>query len=432
MIRNSYLHALKNIKIQDIISIMLISLTLIGIKSTVTNYLGVGLSVLFFIILIFEKKNSWKILLQKSLLYFFLFLSYVFFTGLLSGNILTSLKHTTALFANHSSLILFFYYFENEQIKKLKAFTIYSVVLISFFSLRSVILFSVNGNLPIKLAQNTGGNYYFVGEVYGLTIACGILIPVFISLLLNAKKWSAISKLALFASCSIMFLAIYKSRSSLTLFITFFLSIITIFIGNSVQFKNTKKIKLFIAFILTFILVIVLGFYKNEFSDLIISISKLQNSKLFLRIREIGETLKNNGFTQELQDENSRIALLSGSLNVFKQFPLWGSNHITVGDFFKIKQLGIGMHNTLFDTFAMYGLAGSSLYIMAMIESAKNALKNKSIYPIWISSIVLFALVNPYVEYTVMHVQFFIIPTLYIMVKEKNDENICCALRVSK
>ncbi|NMD38495.1 MAG: hypothetical protein GYA87_07445 [Christensenellaceae bacterium] len=325
---------------------------------------------------------------------------------------------TTALLLIYSPIIVFCFYFHKKDYQSLYIISTISIIVMIFCSLVSAYLFNYDKNIPIKLAQNS---YEYgilaVGEVYGLVNALSVLSSVLFVLFLSKKFKYSYERLFVLFLLLIFFVAIYTSRSSLTVLITFFSYVLALLCTSWFTNKGKAFGKKIIGLLVISFVLIVLIFAKEYIGETIMFISKSKSSKLLSRIYSIGESMVGIVSKNSQTGFLSRFDLIFTSIKTFLTNPFVGIYHVSGGNYFKLLDLGVGDHSQWFDMLASYGLLGVFPLFYLIITNLRVYYKNSKICHCWTFIIFLLGLVNPYICFTTIHIQFLIIPTLFFYKK---------------
>lgn len=422
------------LKANDYIAIVFVVISIFGFRFAYINFVLVALLGLWLLAGMIQGEYCLHFLKNKVLLPLSAFFLYSLFGALLSGNYLAALKVNLGMLANLSGIYLFYYYLYYKKFYAMALIAGASFGAMLLASAVSTYLFSGNVDLPILLVQ--GGDQYAyapLGEVYGLSYANCLLACFLLSLAKYKRAIPSYRSLFLYLLFLFQMYAIYKSRTSLTFMASLLGAAFTLFFANIKTAQNISKAKFSIA-LLGIVLLLFLVIYNGSLiGDALMNLGSSKQSKLLQRLYELGEFLSGVNKQQVLSNDSERLTRMIASINVWLRYPLFGVNHIVGGDHFALQRIGIGLHSQLFDYLAQYGIVGCLLLFSVHFVHLRSIVRlSKSLSYVWVFLILLLNIINPYKDFTVLYVQFFLIPSLYFLTGDIDYESFCNTVRISK
>lgn len=411
----------------DSLAILYIIISLLGFHIPNSNLINLTLLLLWIMALVLERNINFSFLKSKSVIFLLGFLLYGLLTSLLYGDFFLAGKIFLGRIHVFSSAFLFYYYLYNKKEYMLSSIAIASLSTLLFCTLLSTYIYSKNQDLPILLAQNSA-NYSSLplGEGFALSYANALLIAFFVPLPFLNKAMPAYQRLFLFLYLFLLLFAIYKSRSSLSFIVAILGLFVSIFLFEIKAYPSLGRAKAMLFFLFLLLSLFLLIYNKELIGNLLMQLAGSQKSKLLSRLYMVGEFLSGYGQEELSGGDGQRLALVLSSLQTWIKNPIFGVNHISGGEYSNLFTQGVGMHSQIFDSFAQYGLLGAFFYFSAQFFQFSNIVRTSKRFPyIWIAVSLLLQLVNPYRDFTNFHVQFFVIPSLYILLEDINIENLC-------
>ncbi len=397
----------------NLFAIIYISFSLLDLRYKHNNYIKLALFLLWLIFAILQNRSI-KFLKNKRIYLIVAFIIFVFLTGAVSGGIVQNIGITFATLLTYSPIIIFSFYLYKKDYNALYLITLISFIVLIICSISSSYLFNIDKNMPVKLAQNsTDYGIIAIGEIYGLVNALSLISSFLFILLLSKKLMYSYQSIFTILLLILFFIAIYTSRSSLTVLITLFGYLLTIICVSWYTRKNRALGKIIIVISGITLILITFIFAKEYIGQAIMYISKSKSSKLLSRVYSVGESMLGIVSKNSQSGFLSRFDLITTSIKTFVSNPLFGINYLSGGNYYNLVNLGVGDHSQWFDMLAMYGLIGSFPIFYLLISNFKVYFKHSNICPYWIFIIFLLGLINPYISFTTIYAQFLFIPSLY-------------------
>lgn len=422
------------LRANDCIATIFVVISIFGFRFAYINSVLVALLGLWLLASMIQGEHCLQFVQNKVLLPLSLFFLYSLFGALLSGNYLAALKVNLGMLANLSGVYLFYHYLYYKRFYAMALIAGASFGAMLLASAVSTYLFSGNVDLPILLVQ--GGDQYAyapLGEVYGLSYANCLLACFLLSLAKHKRAMPSYIKLTLCLIFLFQIYAIFKSRTSLTFMVLLLGIAFTLVFASIKTVKNINKAKLGIA-LLGIVLLLFLVIYNGSLiGNALMNLGNSKQSKLLQRLYELGEFLSGVNKQQVLSNDGERLTRMISSINVWLRYPLFGVNHIAGGDYFALQRMGIGLHSQLFDYLAQYGIVGCLLLFSIHFVHLRSIVRlSKSLSYVWVFLVLLLNIINPYKDFTVLYVQFFLIPSLYFLTGDIDYESFCNTVRISK
>lgn len=412
--------------ISDGIAILYIIIGLISFHIPNSNALNLAIFCIWLLAMYNDKTIHWSFFKNKTSLLLLLFLLYGFISALLYGNILLASKIFLGRIQVFSGAFLFYFYLNSKKKYMLHSITFASLAILFLCTLVSTIVYSINQDLPILLAQNSASYTLLpLGEGFALSYSNALLISFFVPIPFLKPKLPSYQKAFLCLYLLILLFAIYKSRSSLTFFAALLGLLSSILLYESKAYPSLGRAKAIILVLFCLLITFILLYNKELIGNLLMQFAESQNSKLLSRLYMVGEFLSGYGQEELSTGDGQRLALLISSLQTWLKNPIFGVNHLSGGEYSNLVAQSVGMHSQILDTLAQYGLLGAFLYFGAQWTQFLTIVKtSKKIPYVWIAIAILLQLVNPYRDFTNIHVQFFVIPSLYVLLEDIDLENL--------
>lgn len=297
-----------------------------------------------YLLILFKKR---KVNLVKDNIYilFILFITWIFLSSLLNGNILLGLKGIAQYLEFFLFIILFNFYFGNIELEKIFILFKYITILISIiYIFRNI----YNGNIigmkssSNKILPALASSLIFSDILFKRNKAKNVMIFIlfifFTILTLERKSW-----IALF--CSILFQYILYNKY---------------FVLRKINFKITKAN--FIVIIITFLVILLtLGlFYTNPVIH-----NQLESlMSLFL-----------NDNSPQTASNRERLKLLKNSVKIFKNNFILGIGIDNFSDHYANLSKSfrkVGAHNEFITIGTELGIVGLILYVLLWLNTLKS------------------------------------------------------------
>ncbi len=413
----------RGIGISAILYLIYASYYISGYSSQIHNYVLIALFAAWILIAIVEDMDSFdKAFNNKTVVWVMLFLVYFFFTSLVNGDIINTLKYITKYILLFACVFQFKYYKARNNPRELKFIVICTLIVWAFFAIKAIAFYIAFPSAARTLASDfyafdniaIGGGYAIA---FGSAILCVYLFERFINR--NILKKSL--KLIFFALIIIFFYLLIKTESTLTLIsctLGLILSIIRKMWRNDGTRGNLSKI------IMTILLVSAsIGVLLNtqEIGEWIIKMTKNgMDNTIIRRFNRIGEKMiySSTGSTyRNYVDE--RIGYIIQSWNTFLKNPIIGVGFKSGNIFSNLEITGLGMHSAICDLLAQHGILGSIPFIMFFIKGLKK--ECWVYYNTYIVTMLFMIIVNPFEYFHAYMVMFTLIPMIDMLINSSNQ-----------
>lgn len=406
-----------NVKLIHLITLVYFSFLVT--RPTIQNFNEISL-ILFSIWIIFAFLSAPSLLIKsfrsKAVFVLSLFLLFIFFTGLFSGNIIYILKQIAFTFLLFSPYIIFRYFRQTNNENQQK-FLLYSILIIwSIIAIKACIFYLQNYHAARYLASNIYkyGTIY-IGSGYAFANASSVLIIFLINMkfkLLNLNKLIY----AMIILCCIPLIILTESTITV-------LSVVLGIVIGSMWRKRKSSVGNVISMIiiLTCCLFLLLRF--DEIGNYLILLGNSTENIVLKRISDIGIYM-----TQGSDASNQfelRLDLIRTSWSSFLKSPLIGVGY-KYGYFSESSYFyGVGNHSEFFDCFAKYGIIGCAMYFSTFYYIFKDTyIKFKINYQFsYIITFIFLALFNPFDQLQSVMPLFILIPLIsQLSSSNYNDE----------
>lgn len=422
-------------KISDYIVIALIVFNLIGFRMQFGNHINSFLTFGWIISSIFEKQLNCKIFNNKITVCFIVFIVYSIITALFSGNNYDAIKINTSVLYTYTSILIFYLYIINKNLFMISLIAKLSIITISFTAIVGIIVFSFDQDIStLIISHRIKFHFYPFGHLLGSYFSLALITAVFSSIVLPNKINNAGERLIVFAFILLSIIATLKVRSSLTLIITLFSIFISLLYNISIRYYNYHKVINIVSTLLLLMLFIFIFISPEFLAKIIDTIISNKSSKLSMRLSAISNILNGSSASNAFNSADNRFNQLYLDISAFLKSPLLGYNYITAGNENLLLKYNLGMHSQLFDYLAIYGIFGFVPYLLMFIYhiiTIKSYSKNTHSF-IWILSLIILMIVNPFRDFVSIHTVFFLIPSIFILIGESTIENIYNNSRISK
>ncbi len=256
-----------------------------------------------------------------------------------------------------------------------------------------------------------------IGGGYGLACASSILSCFLFGLLVNGFfNYNKKLRLGVIISIVIMFLTVYKTESTLTLFILIVGYICCLYFKN-----NNKTFFKFRVFLLPFAIIAAI-IILPQLGEFLIDISeaKVNDNRMFKRFFSAGHFLVYGIDNTESLYAVNRFLIPFETFDTFLKNPLFGVAYKHGCGYLRPYLFGVGNHCEFVDALANFGIfGGGALLSIYGVQSAEILKYKVDRSKIWILVLFLLGIFNPLRYFQVNFVLFFLLPTFCLYFKDK-------------
>lgn len=395
-----------------IIQLILYAAMISGYKG-VAYYISIGAVLMFFVGVL--ATNEGRIPISKSWNSFMLFMAFYTITSMMNfdrGNFSVYAAYYILAF----SPILIFEYLRRTSIvtitKSLEAF----MYVFLCFCIIAIGYYISNPRLARDMAAHMVEERLAIGGGYSLAYASAILGVYFFTKMLNGRIEK---KLKYIIICVICVLLVYLTESAITTMVMMIGFVIAIVLKGRETSRNMEEdLVKFAAIGMVSIVVISLIIYnKYVIAEWFLNlIDGIDNNILYSRIEEIINSFvygKTSGHYEK------RNGTLLASIEVFKEYPIFGKGY-QYGNVFSLGQYyGIGDHSEILDALARYGIVGGFLWLYPYFKTIKQIFRKNLGTAITILLLMYF---NPFMSFHSNAVVFMFIPLFEEILRRKEQE----------
>lgn len=424
-----YQEYFKQIDYSLISLIIFLSYALSYSTSTMYNFTSFGLFIIWTTLAFNKDRQRFLSIFKKSQIkYLILYLLFLWVTGVYNGGIVFISKLVAETLLTFSPILIYAYYRSDK--KYLSLIIKYSLVFITYLTIKSLIFYRSHDNVARILASNKRAfGIIRIGGGYPLAIGVTLLAVFIFDLLVNGQVRKKFTKISFGILYILFFVLVFATKSIITLIGLLLGAFLSILFqrpshkryGLSQDQINFKKDKIMRILKWSVGLIIVLIFLNRESIGLAMEDYFVKKDVLSIRLSQIGETLA-YGFKpgNYIYD---RVILSQRSIKSFIKNPIIGRGHV-YGYIGKFKYYYLGGHGEWFDILGANGLIGGSLYFLIYYYSLKEDIVNiLLLVPLTYVFIALYlGFFNPFRSFTVMFTLFFIIPAVSNLLKNFNNK----------
>lgn len=326
------------------------------------NYYNViSFSVFVLVALFVNPRNFVNVFRKKKYIYLLFFIMFIFVTGLVSGNIISTIKYEFGILIIFSPVII--YDVSKTRNRYFRTLLFYlSFLLLLYYSIMTLIAVATYPTISRQIASGTD---YIMYYYYGLNIGGGYsLIYSLVFAVLGLIYLAKDVKINLSIRILLIFVFIY------TMFMSgYFTALFLVLFGIIIRHFGKTKYRLLIGVsFLGAILLILYIFRVNVYIGNYIILNS--NIGLYgVKLQELGSFLIGDT-TNSYVNFFGRASRMMLSLNTFADNPVIGFSIVTGYD--SLKEIGyIGQHCEWLDAFARYGIIGTFFlggFIMNVIK----------------------------------------------------------------
>jgi hypothetical protein len=386
-------------------------------SSAMHNFVIVALFLLWNIVAIIEDSRAFHYALNtKSVAWLILFLGYYFITSIIEGDIVYTLEYVIIYACLYGTAFQYKYYLYRNNTRELRMLV--NVLLLAFvaFSLSAIIFYM---RFP-SAARTLAADYYAFGNIaigggYSIAFGASILAVFLFELLLRKRSYDRRLFLRFLVLFVLFEFLLIKTESTTTL-IASLVGIISAPLVLAYRSNNVKGGKIIVtALLMIALLIFVINM--NEIGRSIVQLTMDSTDNVMLRrFNRIGLKLQYQGvMTGYTNYVDERFSTITSSWNTFLKHPILGVGYKCGNIYSMLPQYGVGTHSELFDTLAQHGIIGSAFWLMFIYRSIRESLRYSN-SKAWIYPFIIMLIFNPFRSFHGFVVIFFIIPVMeYIL-----------------
>ena len=289
-----------------------------------------------------------------------------------------------------------------------------NVLVLAFvaFSLAAIIFYM---RYP-SAARTLAADYYAfdniaIGGGYSIAFGASILAVFLFELLLRKRSYDRRLFLRFLVLFVLFEFLLIKTESTTTL-IASLVGIISAPLVLAYRSNNVKGGKIIVtALLMIALLIFVIN--KNEIGRSIVQLTMNSTDNVMMRrFNRIGLKLQYQGvMTGYTNYVDERFSTITSSWNTFLKHPILGVGYKCGNIYSLLPQYGVGTHSELFDTLAQHGIIGSVFWLMFIYRSIRGQLRHGN-SKAWIYPFIIMLIFNPFRSFHGFVVLFFIIPVM--------------------
>lgn len=377
-------------------------------------YQGIFLGWLFLTIL---KSGFWIRYLKSYLKNWFLWIVFLLIVFILFPN--TQLGFLSLNLTFWEPMLIYFYYTQIESNSKTTSLISWICILFLLYGLlQSIKSVNVNELAAREASSGHSSEDAILTGNYSFTATLSILLPAMYVIIISKVKitW----KILAFAMIGMSFYFVIHCNLMISI-LCMLLSIPAMFVFGSGSSINIKR--MFIGLFLFMFIVLTLSFWKNLLIGLFSIIGDIVDSKeIDKKVLQLIE-LMNGNLIGNIQ---SRFGLCLIAIKTFFENPIFGIGPQNNANIYFLSQLGL--HATLFDDFARYGIVGMAIMLkvyrewikwnISMFTNSNNAVAFKASILVY----VIISMLNPTISANIGIALFFLLPSLLYFIVDKENQ----------
>ena len=384
-----------------------------GYSSAMHNFVIVALFLLWNIVAIIEDSRAYLYAFNtKSVAWLILFLGYYFITSIIEGDIVYTLEYVIIYACLYGTAFQSKYYLYRNNTRELRMLVNVLVLAFVAFSLAAIIFYM----LYPSAARTLAADYYAfdniaIGGGYSIAFGASILAIFLFELLLRKRSYDRRLFLRFLVLFVLFEFLLIKTESTTTL-IASLVGIISAPLVLAYRSNNVKGGKIIVtALLMIALLIFVINM--NEIGRSIVQLTMNSTDNVMLRrFNRIGLKLQYQGvMTGYTNYVDERFSTITSSWNTFLKHPILGVGYKCGNIYSLLPQYGVGTHSELFDTLAQHGIIGSAFWLMFIYRSIRGQLRHGN-SKAWIYPFIIMLIFNPFRSFHGFVVIFFIIPVM--------------------
>ena len=384
-----------------------------GYSSAMHNFVIVALFLLWNIVAIIEDSRAYLYAFNtKSVAWLILFLGYYFITSIIEGDIVYTLEYVIIYACLYGTAFQCKYYLYRNNTRELRMLVNVLVLAFVAFSLAAIIFYM----LYPSAARTLAADYYAfdniaIGGGYSIAFGASILAVFLFELLLRKRSYDRRLFLRFLVLFVLFEFLLIKTESTTTL-IASLVGIISAPLVLAYRSNNVKGGKIIVtALLMIALLIFVIN--KNEIGRSIVQLTMNSTDNVMMRrFNRIGLKLQYQGvMTGYTNYVDERFSTITSSWNTFLKHPILGVGYKCGNIYSLLPQYGVGTHSELFDTLAQHGIIGSAFWLMFIYRSIRGQLRHGN-SKAWIYPFIIMLIFNPFRSFHGFVVIFFIIPVM--------------------
>lgn len=422
----------RGIGISAVLYLIYVSYYISGYSSQLHNYILTALFAVWILLAAVEDIDTLnQAVSSQTLLWVVLFLIYYFFTSVVNGDLINTMKYIAKYILLFSCILQFRYYKIRNNPKEMKLIVICMLGVWAFFAVKAIGFY-----ITVPAAARTLASDFYafdniaIGGGYAIAFGSAILCVYLFERFINKNLVKHSLKLIFLVFAAILFYLLIKTESTLT-FISCSAGMIFAVIRRIWRKDGRKnERKEFVVMISLLLLSLFVLIYMQEIGEWIITLTEdgIENT-ILRRFHRIGQKMAYSGMGTSYENYvDERFGYIVQSWETFLKNPVMGVGFSSGNIFSNLENNGVGMHSAVCDLLAQHGILGALPVFMIFMEGLKK--ECRVYYNTYILTVLIMVVVNPFEYFHAYIVMFTLIPMADILINRSDPaEQVRCSIQ---